>query len=262
MEAFYARFYALAPTSAAHGEFCERAFGRNLCQHGFVDMAQLAALLAYVRPQPGERLLDVGCGCGLMAATIAARSGCDVTGVDLDPTAIAYAQNHAGSAGAGALEFRVADLNHAPPPAGMFDGVLALDTLYFSQDYARTIGEWLAALRPGGRLAIFYTHGLQPSEAREAFDAATLAVDATPVAVALHANGIEAGGYAVVDFSAADAAQTVRRGAILADLRSRFEAEGLGFIYENRMGEVRGMTQAYAAGLQRRYLYIVPRPGR
>ncbi|MFN8448093.1 MAG: hypothetical protein U0521_05770 [Anaerolineae bacterium] len=58
MRDFYEDFYRLTATSTAHAEFCERVFGRDLCQHGFADMTQLDALMAALRLQPGARALD------------------------------------------------------------------------------------------------------------------------------------------------------------------------------------------------------------
>ena len=39
MREFYDKFYAATVTGQAHAEFCEHVFRRNLCQHGFADMA-------------------------------------------------------------------------------------------------------------------------------------------------------------------------------------------------------------------------------
>src|SRR5579862_9345082 len=60
---------ALAPLDHFHGR-------------GVVATGELVALL---QPQPGERLLDIGCGIGGPARWIAARFGSHVTGVDLTP---------------------------------------------------------------------------------------------------------------------------------------------------------------------------------
>lgn len=70
MRAFYERFYAATAQSRAHALFCERAFGRNLCQHGFADMAQRDALIAAIQPGPAHHLLDLGCGNGMIAEYI------------------------------------------------------------------------------------------------------------------------------------------------------------------------------------------------
>ena len=42
---FYTRFYRAVATSAANAEYCERVYGRNLCQHGFADVPHLDHLI-------------------------------------------------------------------------------------------------------------------------------------------------------------------------------------------------------------------------
>jgi hypothetical protein len=53
MREFYERFNSVVGTSPAHARFCERAFGANLCQHGFADMEQLEALWIRAKREAG-----------------------------------------------------------------------------------------------------------------------------------------------------------------------------------------------------------------
>src|SRR5690606_27243208 len=48
-------------------------------------LAATRELLAALAPEPGDRLLDIGCGIGGPARWIAAQTGCEVLGVDLTP---------------------------------------------------------------------------------------------------------------------------------------------------------------------------------
>jgi magnesium-protoporphyrin O-methyltransferase len=87
----------------------------------------------------GRRLLDAGCGTGMLAVA-AARRGAEVVAVDLSPTLIGLARERAPrDLGAGALEFRVADM--LDPALGRFDHVVAMDSLI----HYRT-GDMLAAV--------------------------------------------------------------------------------------------------------------------
>ena len=70
MRDFYEKFYQAVQHSAAHSLFCERSFGRDLCQHGFADMAQIDALIAATGLAPGDHALDLGCGNGMIAEYI------------------------------------------------------------------------------------------------------------------------------------------------------------------------------------------------
>ena len=249
---FYDNFYRATAASTAHSEFCTRVFGLDLCQHGFADVAQLDALTAAAELGPDQRVLDLGCGTGLIAEYLSDRSGAHVTGLDYVPDAIRQACVRT-RAKADRLDFVVGDINALALPQAAFDVIVSIDTIYFSDDYTATIAALAAALRPGGRLAFLYSHGREPWVPIEEFDVSTLPGDHTPLAKALSTNGFS---FTVTDFSADDLRLAFRRQEALADLRDRFEAEGNLFIYENRLGDANGIRQACEAGLQRRYLYV------
>jgi ubiquinone/menaquinone biosynthesis C-methylase UbiE len=239
--------------SQAHGEFCERVFGRNLCQHGFADVAQLDRLIAVTQLGPQNRVLDVGCGNGLIAEYISDRTGAHITGLDYIPRAIQQAQART-SVKADRLNFVVGDINALELPSASFDTVLSIDTFYFSNDYTRTVQELVDVLQPGGQLAILYSYGWEPWQPKADFDANTLPSNCTPLAIALTANGLT---FCTQDFTEDDNRLAQLRKQVLGRLYPRFESEGNLFIYENRMGESNGVSQAIAEGLHRRYLYHV-----
>ncbi len=252
MRDFYEQFYTLAPTSPAHSEFCQRVFGADLCQHGFVDMDQLNALIDLADIRAGRRVLDVGCGVGMIAEYIADVTGAHVTGLDYIPVAIETAAQRT-IAKQHQLLFMVGDINAIDLPRQTYDLILSLDSIYFSDDYRRTVRQFATALKPGGKLVFGYGHGREPWIPIEHFDRATLAPDCTPLAQALIMNGIP---YETVEFTEADYRLAKLRQAVLTDLRPMFEAEGTLFIHENRMGDALGMADAMERGLHRRYLYI------
>jgi ubiquinone/menaquinone biosynthesis C-methylase UbiE len=249
---FYQHFYRATAASAAHSEFCTRVFGLDLCQHGFADVAQLDALIAAAQLGPDQRVLDLGCGTGLIAEYLSDQSGAHVTGLDYVPDAVRQACERT-RAKADRLDFLVGDINALHLPPATYDVIMSIDTIYFSENYAATIAALAEALRPGGRLAFLYSHGREPWVPIEEFDVITLAGANTPLAKALAANGFD---YTLIDFTADELRLAVRRQDVLADLRDQFEAEGNLFIFENRLGDANGIRQACDAGLQRRYLYI------
>ena len=89
---FYTRFYQAVASSAANAEYCERVYGRNLCQHGFAELAHLDHLIQVSEISAGTRVLDLGCGNGMIAAYIADQTGAHVTGIDFIERAILDAQ--------------------------------------------------------------------------------------------------------------------------------------------------------------------------
>ena len=253
MKDFYDAFYAAVERSQAHHVFCERVFGRDLCQHGFTDLEQLELLLQVTGLGPGQRVLDLGCGNGLIAEYLSDRTGAHITGLDYIPQAIRQARQRT-VAKSERLAFMVGDINQLAMASSAFDVVLSIDTMYFCQDYTVTIQALKAALRPGGQMAILFSHGREPWVPRDEFPKETLPPDKTPLATALVANGLA---FRTWDLTRQDYALAQRRKEVLAELKPQFEAEGTLFIYENRWGDAQGISQAIEDGLHARYLYHV-----
>ncbi|MFN8486185.1 MAG: class I SAM-dependent methyltransferase [Caldilineaceae bacterium] len=251
MRDFYEHFYRVVQQSPVHAAFCTQSFGMNLCQHGFADLAQLQALLTQSQLSPGKRLLDLGCGNGRIAEYISDQTGAQVTGLDYIPEAIRQAQART-AVKRERLTFAVGDINALDLPTATFDAIISIDTIYFSNDYPATISQLARALRPGGQLFFFYSYGWEPGMAVGGFPSETLQPDQTPLASALQANRLC---FTTQDFTAEDCRMAQQRKAILEKLKPQFEAEGIQFIYANRMGECHGIRQGCELGWHRRYLY-------
>ncbi len=94
----------------------------------------------------GARVLDAGCGTGVMAAELAQR-GADVVGVDISPQLVEIAVKRLPEGLAGRVQFRAGDMLDAG--LGTFDHVVAMDSLiyYDAPDLASAL-ERLAARAP------------------------------------------------------------------------------------------------------------------
>jgi 2-polyprenyl-3-methyl-5-hydroxy-6-metoxy-1,4-benzoquinol methylase len=108
---------------------------------------------AYLAPQPSDRVLDVGCGSGVVAAHLADRPVAECVAVDGNPTAIAFARATFPRSN---LRFVQALVDELDFPAGYFHSACCLELiehLYPEQGEAllRTLGR---LVRPGGRLLI------------------------------------------------------------------------------------------------------------
>ncbi len=122
--------------------------------------------LAAADVQPGEHVLDVGCGCGDTTLALADRVGTDgsVTGFDISAPMLDHAAGRA--AGRTNVTFRSADVEtHALEP-GRHDLVFSRFGVMFFENPTRAFANLRQALRPGGRLAFLCW---QPREANPFF---------------------------------------------------------------------------------------------
>lgn len=108
---------------------------------GFVP-ALGAGVLELLAPQPGERILDLGCGDGVLTEQLVA-CGCEVVGVDSSPEQVAAARRRGLSAfvqSGEALEYQAE-----------FDAVFSNAALHWMRDADAVIAGVSRALVPGGR---------------------------------------------------------------------------------------------------------------
>ena len=255
MKDFYDQYYAAIEHSQAHHAFCERVFGRDLGQHGFAHLEQLELLMQVTRLGPAQHVLDLGCGNGMIAEYLSDCTGAYITGLDYIPQAISQAQSRT-AAKSERLRFIVGDINGLELPSKAFDVILSIDTMYFSNDYTATLRDLKEALRLGGQMAILFSYGREPWVPKDEFPKDKLPPDKTPLAEALRVNELK---FQTWDLTRQDYLLAQLRKEVLIELEPQFEAEGTRFIYENRMGDANGISQAIEEGLHARYLYHIQR---
>jgi 2-polyprenyl-6-hydroxyphenyl methylase / 3-demethylubiquinone-9 3-methyltransferase len=96
-----------------------------------------------------KRVLDVGCGGGILTEAMAAQ-GADVTGIDLSDKALGVARLHQLESGA-AVDYRlIAAEGLAEESAGTFDVVTCMELLEHVPDPASTVAACAQLTRPGG----------------------------------------------------------------------------------------------------------------
>jgi SAM-dependent methyltransferase len=116
-----------------------QAYGRNAA---FVH--ELAGgVLEWLAPQPGERILDLGCGDGQLTQRIAA-TGAAVTGVDASPDMVAAARSRGIAAHQAAAE-------SLPYPNASFEAVFSNAALHWVEGQDAMMSEVHRVLKPGGR---------------------------------------------------------------------------------------------------------------
>ena len=101
----------------------------------------------------GQRVLELGCGLGLVAAG-AALAGADVTATDYYEDALLFSRLNVAEGTGRAIETRLVNWTEMPDDLGRFDAVLASDVLY-EHRYAPLVADAVAAtLRRGGQAIV------------------------------------------------------------------------------------------------------------
>lgn len=110
------------------------------------DRRHLSTIRRFLDPQPGERVLEVGCGPGHLTKRLQ-DLGCLAIGVDANPQAPEAAI---------ARDVRVMRAEHLEFPDGSFDKVLAIHAIEHFPELAASFAEMARVLRPGGLMLLVY----------------------------------------------------------------------------------------------------------
>jgi SAM-dependent methyltransferase len=114
-------------------------------------MIPAGKLVAFAKIAPGETVLDVACGTGVVAVS-AARAGAKVRALDLAPTLIERGRENARITGV-VVDFVAGDAEALPYEDAFFDVVLSQFGHIFAPRPEVVVAEMLRVLKPGGRVA-------------------------------------------------------------------------------------------------------------
>jgi SAM-dependent methyltransferase len=114
-------------------------------------------------PRPGERVLDIGCGCGQSSLQLASRvtSAGAVVGVDISVPMLAVARARPIPADAATPAFREVDAQTGDLGEGVFDAAFSRFGVMFFSDPVVAFTRIRRSLEPGGRLAFVCWRPLQ-----------------------------------------------------------------------------------------------------
>jgi SAM-dependent methyltransferase len=117
----------------------------------FFTCQPAARLVVFAHIKAGQRVLDVGCGTGVVALA-AARTGAHVSGLDLTPELLVRARENAAIAGA-EIDWHEGDAEALPFADGEFDVVVSQFGHMFAPRPDVATREMLRVLKPGGTIA-------------------------------------------------------------------------------------------------------------
>lgn len=113
-----------------------------------VGLPLFGAVLDSAHVTAGTRLLDAGCGAGLLAV-LASLRGAQVTALDASPGLLAIARQRLPRA-----DVREGDLEALPFADASFDAVTAVNSLFYAADMSAAMRELVRVARPGGRVVV------------------------------------------------------------------------------------------------------------
>ncbi|PSP87072.1 SAM-dependent methyltransferase [Halobacteriales archaeon QS_4_69_34] len=103
--------------------------------------------LARMAIEPGDRVLDLGCGSGYAARALAGTAGARAVGLDGSPAMVRNARSYANDPG---LEFLLGDFEQLPFADDALDHVFSMEAFYYADDPRRALRELRRVLGSGG----------------------------------------------------------------------------------------------------------------
>ena len=128
-------------------------YGRDIGQNSWLTAEEYDRFLSWLSVDAASHLLEIASGSGGPARYAAERTGCRVTGIDVNENGIATARQALARTGlADRVQFAVGDATaRLPFDDGEFDAMLCIDSMNHFPDRLAVFREWKRVLKPGGR---------------------------------------------------------------------------------------------------------------
>jgi cyclopropane fatty-acyl-phospholipid synthase-like methyltransferase len=244
----FSDYFIRSAKSKSQAVFCQRVFGKNLCQADMMDMMQLEKLLDVLVLSAENKVLDLGCGIGAIAEYISDTTGARIVGVDIANEAITHAQEHTWQK-RDRLDFRYGDMNNLGLQPASFDTIIAIASLHYAEDLDETIRQLIEFLTPDGQMGLFafqYASEFGPPE--------ILLPENTDLARTLQKHSLD---FQTWEFTKQEIEIRRRQLQVARELMEAYRKEGNLDLCEDRIEECEIDLPRLKAGLKRRYLYHI-----
>src|SRR5215469_10703922 len=141
------QFYTLTYSHFAHpvlAEIRQETFGQDIGQNGWVTADEYRHYLSYLEVNAASQVLDIGSGSGGPALFLARTGGCQVTGLDINPSSTRAANEWAHSLGLDPLvHFHHGDASQRLPfEDDSFTTVIGIDSMNHVPGRGFVLKEW------------------------------------------------------------------------------------------------------------------------
>jgi len=140
--------------SQLNKEIRAEAFGEDIGQNSWITAEEQDQFIEWLELDKSKSLLDIACGSGGPTLRIAAKTGCQILGVDIHEDGIRSANDQASVLQlSNQVSFEQLDGSRSLPfQDNSYDGIICIDAINHFPDRQNVFKEWHRVLKPGAKL--------------------------------------------------------------------------------------------------------------
>ncbi|MBI3190737.1 class I SAM-dependent methyltransferase [archaeon] len=113
-----------------------------------------SCMIKFANIKKTDKVLDIGCGSGVVTRKIVKQIGCKTTGIDISEACINYATRKSRKEHLKNTDFHVGSIDNIPSPDKHFDVIIASHIIEHVKNVDKSIEQIYRKLKPGGRVII------------------------------------------------------------------------------------------------------------